>query len=809
MILYRNKQKFIDEAKSRIPDFDEQLISRTWDFARQTYANRQQQQEDQEIDASRPFGVAHNLLAIECDSSMMAAALLYDLVGSKITNIKEIKKRFGADVARLVEGVARLAPLDMPPGKPWMHANVRKETLRKFFVAIVDDPRVALIKLADRLYRLTTFGALTEERKRKMAQESLDVFAPLAEALELGTVQSRIQELAFRYLEPETYRHLEQRLRERWEECKKLRDIAVRSLEDDLAKAGINASVYDRKKEIYSIHQKMQSYKLKFEEVYDIIGIRIIVDTEEDCYKAKLIVDQLGTEVKYNDWIHKPRGQGGYQSLHKVVQETGGALFEIQIRSKEMHLQAERGSAAHWIYKLGGTSHQPEIVKKINTLRETLEKTMGMADKSRTSSSESLGEHDLKEIGRTPGIHVFTPAGDVILLPEGSTLLDFAYRIHTIVGHECRGAWVKRSTWIKRKYVPLDYELDDGDIVQIDRRKGAAPRLSWITEGKVRSPQAQHGIRQYFLAQKRTEMVADARNLVREQLKWFSDLHLETRDLLNACVQTKLLNEQTDEEGLYLAIADRKISADRLQKIIGEVVVKRCLIDEGLSKEFVWKLVKWFAEHENLSPSREEALFLSVAKRNISVKLLQQAIGDLAVSVSALSNIGNSTVQTVSEDSSPDYSLSFHAAQCCYPLPGDNIVGLLTVGHGLSVHRGTCPQVSTSGKLRPVVSITWEDLSVPKQCTFSSRLFVTVAGYDPRKHRKIQDVLLKADAIIREDAVIGASQMRFIIGVRNVDHLGTIQNRLKQIEGVIEVNRQESPRQTASAGGTVRSMDRS
>src|SRR6185312_5217952 len=412
MTLYRNKQKFIADAKNRMPDLDEELISRAWDVARHTYANLEQKnkkREVQKIDSSRPFGVAHNLLSVECDSATMATALLYDLASSQVTTMKEIKKQFGTGVADLVEGVIKLAPLDMLPERAWMHGDLRRESIRKFFVAIVDDPRVALIKLADRLYTLTTFGALTEERKRTFALESLDVFAPLAEALELGAFQSRIQELAFRYLEPDTYRNLEQKLRIKWEECKRIRDIAVRSLEDDLAKAGINASVYDRKKEIYSIHQKMQSYKLKFEEVYDIVGIRIIVDTQEDCYRALQIVHQLGTEVKYDDWIHAPRGQGSYQSLHKVVRGTEGVLLEIQIRSKEMHLQAERGRAAHWIYKLGGTSSQPEFIKKLYALRETLEKTSGVTDKSRSTSPEDITTHSPDESEREHIIHVFTP----------------------------------------------------------------------------------------------------------------------------------------------------------------------------------------------------------------------------------------------------------------------------------------------------------------------------------------------------------------------------------------------------------------
>jgi GTP diphosphokinase / guanosine-3',5'-bis(diphosphate) 3'-diphosphatase len=793
MTLYRNKQKFIGDARGRMPDFDEELISRAWDVARETYTSLEQKQVVQKIDSSRPFGVAHNLLSIECDSKTIAAALLYDLVGSKLLTIKETKKRFGTEVAALVEGVIRLTPLDMLSERTWMHGDLRRESresIHKFFVAIVDDPRVSLIKLADRLYTLTTFGALTEERKRKFAQESLDVFAPLAEALELGAFQSRIQELAFRYLDPDTYRNLEQKLRVKWEECKRIRDIAVRSLEDDLAKAGINANVYDRKKEIYSIHQKMQSYKLKFEEVYDIVGIRIIVDTEEDCYRALQIVHQLGTEVKYDDWIHAPRGQGGYQSLHKVVRGTEGVLLEIQIRSKEMHVQAERGSAAHWIYKLGGTSPEPEFVKKLHALRETLE--------------NSVVGNGSKEYEYTYTIHVLTPEGDVVLLPAGSTPLDFAYRIHTIIGHECRGAWVMHRTWNSRKYVPLDYELDDGDIVEIDRRKGATPHLSWITEGKARSHLAQQKIRRYFLAQERAEMLAVARNQVQEQLRQISHLQVGMHDILNALVQTKLLNEQTDEEGLYLAIASGSISIDRLQTTIGEIVVKRFLVEGGLSKESVWNLVKWFGELGKLSILREDALFLAVTKQDISIKQLEQAIRELTASNSTLSSMA-STMQTAPEDHSADRILSFHAAQCCYPLPDEDIVGFVTVGHGLSVHRQSCPQVATlCSRDKLLVPITWKDLAIPKKHDFNSRLIVTLRWYDSKLYVKIQEILLKTDAIIREVSGIGSSQIRFIIGVKNVEHIQEIQSRIRQIEGVSDACRQEPARKTAHTTGVGR-----
>ena len=794
MTLYRDKQNFIGEARSRIAGFDEELISKAWDFARQTYGNQEQKRTQQkELDSSRPFGIASHLLSIECDSATVAAALLYDLVGRRVITIKEIKKRFGAGVAELAEGVIRLAPLDMLPERTWMYGDLRRESREsrhKFFVAIVNDPRVALIKLADRIYTLTTFGALTEEYKRRFAQESLDVFAPLAEALELGIFQSRIQELAFRYLEPDTYRNLEQKLRIKWEECKRIRDIAVRSLEDDLAKASINASVYDRKKEIYSIHQKMLGYKLKFEEVYDIVGIRIIVDTEEDCYRALEIVHQLGAEVKYDDWIHTPRGRGSYQSLHKVVRGTEGVLLEIQIRSKDMHLHAERGSAAHWIYKLGGNAPQPEFIKKLYALRETLE--------------NSLADNGSKEHEHTDTIHVLTPGGDVVLLPRGSTPLDFAYRIHTIVGHECRGAWVSHSTGSNRRYVPLEYELEDGDIVDIDRRRGGIPHRSWITEGKAKSHQAQQKIRRYFLLQERAEMLAEARNQVQDQLRPISHLQVGMRDILSALVQAKLLNEQNDEEGLYLAIADGRISIERLQRAIGEIVVKRHLVDKGLSKEFVWNLLKWFVEHDELSTHTEDALFLAITKQDIPLKQLEQAICELTAANSMLST-AESNAQAASEDHSVDSILSFHAAQCCYPLPEEPILGFVTIGHGLSVHRASCPQIATlAGRDKLPVPITWKDLAIPRKQIFNSRLTVTLARYDARLYAKIQEVLLKAEVPIREEAERGTSQIRFVIGVKNVEHIQEIQSQLRQIEGVSDVCRQEQSKKTAPAAGTAR-----
>lgn len=907
MVLYPNKQKFIMEASQRVISFNddcERLISRAWEFVQDKQSTSPASKEASFL---HPFRVAQRLLAIDIDAETIVAALLYNLFEEKEVSLKEIHTHFGANIARLVEGVARLAPLDSPPEKYWGKSD-RREDLSKVFIAIIDDPRIAIIKLADRLYRLTTSGTLTEEQKRKLAKESLEVFAPLAEALGLGVFQSSIQDYAFRYLEPTIYHSLEQRRKEKWENSKKIRETTTIALEDDLEKLGItNYHVYARQKEIYSIYQKMRSYKLSFEEVYDLIGIRVIVDTEEDCFKAARVVDQFGTEVKYDDWISNPRGAGKYQSLHKVIRlfdDTSKELMiEIQIRTREMHRRAERGEAAHWIYKLGGILRNPALIEKMNTLKDTLERkrqgeeesyvaVMALREEENATSIHALSEeheerHEQKKAKKegkgnaTAPIHIFSPTGeavllparstgsdyvscihidlkndfggiringktanlnhqlhegdtvevlkrirvfsprrDVISLPEGSTPLDFAYRIHTKLGDEYRGAWVNN------KYVAIDYELHDGDVVKIDKRKAASSKLSPIVdvESKAKTPEAQKKIRKYLLSKKRDEMIIAGQNMVRSHLKRLSQYgKIAAQDIVQALIEEKVLHGQVSEEDIYVAIADGKVKYERFLAILGEVAVKHFLKEkealkekdafkekdgpkekdafkekETPSRESIHSLVAWLANTKKIASDSDVLFFQLVAEGKISSRLLDQAVHELTYSDAGqqLSNMSQSSGKT----HSISQELSVHSPHCCYPVRGDEIVGYFTKGKGLALHRATCPQLAALGERQEIRAVCWEDLKIPEEAVFHTVLFVTLHWTDSKIKKKLEDAVSKAGSTLEGKVDINAFRIRLEVSVKDLCQLDKVLERLRKIDSVCEVKRMLDERSKVVAG---------
>ncbi|CAG1014192.1 GTP pyrophosphokinase [Anaerolineae bacterium] len=789
MDIVLNKQKFLEAAKSAIAHCDEDLISRAWDLARDSHID--QKRESGESFFSHPVGVAFALLDINCDSCTIAAALLHDVVEDTSVGINEIEQRFGKEVAALVNGLTKLAPLDTPPPQVWTSEKSRRDNLRKLFVSIADDPRVAAIKLADRLHNLASLGALAEDRRLRIARESLDVFAPLAEALGLGIFQSRIQDLAFRYLEPDIYKELESKIQERRVHFETVQALAIEQIEDAMDAAGIKGDVHGRQKQIYSIYCKMKALDLDFEDVYDIIGIRVIVGSEEDCYRTKYVVDQLGKEVKYDDYIDVPREPLGYQSLHKVVIDSpGGVLIEVQIRTHEMHERAEHGAAAHWVYKIVGKSKPDSIlIKRIAELREILA-TLGdsVADAQSDTASMSLEElfEAIREEGLAARIQVFTPNGDVVSLPAGATPIDLAYHIHTQLGHECIGAK------INGKSVPLDYKLKDGDTVEILKRRGSSPKLGWLAEGKVKSSRARQKIRQYFRDQERPEAITYGRKIVQQRLRSLREYSIELQDVLDVFIQMETGSGKPTSEGLYLAVAEGRISIDRFNKIIGRLLVERSLAAKSLPRDSTRNLARWFASKGVISGDADETLFLGIAEGDISRQQLDQAIYELSAQSTDQQAIVL-TPQPIGQAKSGHMLATL--AQCCYPVPGDAIVSYVTIGYGYKVHRATCPNVlMPSRQDRTQNGINWQDLGLSLKTGFQSELFVMLSESNPEIDRKIQETTSKAKGVIRAFTPMGTSkkylsQIRLLIAVNDLQHLNQIRERLRQLREVLDVRR--------------------
>lgn len=465
-----------------------------------------------------PTQTALFLADLHLDATTIAAALLHDVMEDCGVPLEELKDRFGADVARLVDGVTKLTRMDLLLGQKEgarrspEEVHLQAESLRKMLVAMAEDIRVVLIKLADRLHNLHTLEALPPERRRAVAQETLDIYAPLAHRLGIWEIKWRLEDLAFRHLEPGKYREISNMLAVRREEREEYISRVSRILREELEKAGIRADVTGRPKHIYSIHQKMEKYAAQGKElsqIYDLYALRVLVESKNDCYNALGVVHNLWHPIpgQFDDYIANPK-ENLYQSLHTTVMCEGGMPLEVQIRTYEMHQIAEYGVAAHWRYK-EATVGDMKFEEKMAWLRQLLEWQRAV------SGAEEFLESVKTDIFQDQ-VFVYTPKGEIKELPAGSTPIDFAYHIHTELGHRCIGAKVNG------KLVSLDYQLKNGDTVEILTSKHArGPSLDWLNPnlGYVRSASAREKIRQWFRRQERSANIQRGREFLQKELK--------------------------------------------------------------------------------------------------------------------------------------------------------------------------------------------------------------------------------------------------------------------------------------------------
>jgi GTP pyrophosphokinase len=581
---------------------------------------------------NHPLEVAAILADLELDAETIAAALLHDTVEDTNLTAQEVEREFGPEVARLVEGVTKLGRISLRTDQQQQAENVRK-----MMVAMAEDLRVVLIKLADRLHNMRTLEPLTEPKRRKISRETLDIYAPLAHRLGIGQIKWELEDLAFRNLEPEAYDDVVKRIaRKRHERetlVSDLREILARELE----KLGIQADITGRPKHIYSVWQKMTRESKDFSEIYDLSAIRVQVESVRDCYGVLGVVHSLWKPMpgRFKDYIAMPKSNG-YQSLHTTVITHTGEPIEIQIRTHEMHRVAEFGVAAHWTYKEGGKD--ASFDQKLSWLRSLLEwqSEVGDAESFLNTVKVDLFQDE---------VYVFTPRGDVINLPTGSTPVDFAYRIHTEVGHRCIGAKVNG------RMVPLEYDLKNGEIVEILTSKAPhAPSRDWLNF--VKSASAKERIRKWFKSQRREENVAKGHDLLDKEL------HRMHRVSLADLPEQKLL----EIASLY----------------------KYGTVDDFLAA----------IGYGDLSP---HAVVMRMALS------LEAPGGDLRTiplipHVQPLPRVlvrGEKGILTT-------------VASCCQPVPGDAIIGYTTRGKGVTVHRADCINAVNAQDSARVVPVDWE-----------------------------------------------------------------------------------------------------
>lgn len=642
------------------PGADVALVERAFDFAARAHGGQRRLSGDPYI--THPLAVAGILADLELDVVTVSAGLLHDVVEDTGVTLTDLEREFGPEITQLVDGVTKLTRIEY---RSMQEEQV--ENLRKMFLAMSRDIRVLLIRLADRLHNMRTLGFLPPDRQKTTAQETLDVFAPLAHRLGVYRLKMELEDLALRYLEPERYRELVALVSRRRAEREEFTGGIIAQLQERLAEAGIRADISGRAKHFYSIYRKMYVQGRDFADIYDLIAIRVIVDTVRECYAVLGIVHSLWKPIpgRIKDFIAVPK-PNMYQSLHTTVLSPGGEPFEIQIRTWEMHQTAEYGIAAHWRYKEGRPG-DPGFEKKLSWLRQIMEWQRDLPDAREFMES-------LKVDLFSDEVFVFTPKGDLIDLPAGATPIDFAYRVHTDVGHRCVGAKVNG------KLVPLDHVLQNGDIVEIITSKQiGGPHWDWLTIAKTTT--AKQKIRQWFKRERREEHISRGRELVEKEIR-----------------RRGLEKEEVLREDWLQAVAQRfsLASVDELYAAIGY---------GGISVQYVVQKLE-----EELGRERRRATLVEVDLEKLRTELRPppSRAGD---------KTGGEGVRVRGVD-----NVLIRFSHCCNPLPGDPIIGYITRGRGVSVHRVDCPNIRhLAGESERLVEVAWEQQG-PK--TFSTSLVI-------------------------------------------------------------------------------------
>jgi len=494
-------EALIRQVQGYFPQSDPALLRHAYDLAAE--AHRDQRRASGEPYVQHSLAVAAILAEMRLDPATIAAAILHDVPEDTAVPLERIQEGFGDEVTKLVDGVTKLSKIS------WGSLEEEEaESLRKMFLAMVDDIRVVLIKLADRLHNMHTLGALPEGKRRKIAKETLEIFAPLANRLGIWQMKGELEDLALRHLEPERYREIAALLAERQAEREGYIAQVIEVLDRRLREEGIEAEISGRPKHIYSIYKKMARKSLDFDQIYDVHGVRIIVNEVKDCYAALGIVHSLWRPLpgQFDDYIATPK-DNMYRSLHTAVVSVEGKPLEVQIRTPQMHQMAEYGVAAHWLYK-EGVKRDIDFEAKIAWLSQLLGWRREIVDAREFVDS-------LKTDIFQDRVYVFTPKGDIVDLPAGATPIDFAYHIHTEIGDRCRGARVNG------RLVSLDYHLQNGDQVEILTAKKGGPSRDWLNPhlGYIKTPRARQKIRQWFRRQSRAENIAQGREILERELK--------------------------------------------------------------------------------------------------------------------------------------------------------------------------------------------------------------------------------------------------------------------------------------------------
>jgi GTP pyrophosphokinase len=703
------------------PSDDLEIVRKAYEFSQKNHAG--QSRASGEPYLVHPLGVAHVLAEMKMDAVAVAAGLLHDSVEDTSVTIVDIRKEFGEQVAHIVEGVTKIGQIDFATRE-----EQQAENLRKMMLAMVDDIRVVLIKLADRLHNMRTLEHLAPERQQKIAKETLEIYGPIAHRLGMGKIRGELEDLGFRYLDPLTYEQVHEAVEARRKRGEQFLARVGQTLRDKLKEAGITAQVESRIKRLFSIHKKLVRQKISVDQVYDLYAMRVITKSLQDCYAVLGIVHNVWRPVpgRIKDFIAMPR-PNFYQSLHTSVITEDGTPFEIQIRTEEMHRMAEEGIAAHWKYKDGPVSAQDE--QRLAWLRQVVEWQRDVSDPTEFLSTLKIDLYPEE-------VYTFTPKGKVVVLPRESTPIDFAYSIHTEVGHSCVGAKVNG------RMVPLRHKLHSGDIVEIITQPGRTPSRDWLAI--VKSSRARNKIKHWLNIHQRERAIEIGRKLIEKEARKYR----------------VALKEIKDEEL-------RKIASD-----YGLGQIDDLMAGIGYGKYSARQVLA------RLAPASAAPVADSGGDKSGGIaSVVRRVFG------------GDSSNNAIRVKGHGD--LLVYRARCCNPIRGEDVVGYVTRGKGVAVHAVNCPNVvNLLYEPERRIDVEWaRDEGAPS--SYPVKLTVFCDDHFGML-KQITAVISDTKTNIRDIQVRSSNaqaNVDVILDIADLKHLENIINGVRKIPGVHEVQR--------------------
>ena len=727
-------QEILDKIKKYAPNADVTPVIKAYELAKSAHAGVFRKSGEPYI--IHPIAVANILADLELDMEVIAAGLLHDVVEDTPYTYEDITELFGKDIADLVDGVTKLGKI-----KYQTKEESQAENLRKMFLAMAKDIRVILIKLADRLHNMRTLKFMPEEKAKYKAKETLEIYGGIAHRIGISKIKWELEDLALKYIDPEGYRELSDKITMKRSQRQEYIDKIVHLLEEKFKEVDINCEVSGRPKHFYSIYKKMKKKNKTFEEIYDLTAVRIIVDTVKDCYAVLGMVHTMWIPMpgRFKDYIAMPK-PNLYQSLHTTVIGPDGEPVEIQIRTHEMHEIAENGIAAHWKYKEGITGNQDaKMEQKLKWLRQMMEWEKDVQD-----PHEFLDA--LKDDVFNSQVYVFTPKGDVIELPAGSTPIDFAYRVHTNVGNKCTGAK------INGKIVPINYKLQNGEIVEvITSSNSTGPSRDWLNI--VQTPTARNRIRQWFKKERREENIERGTDILEKEFKRYNIPYKNSsiQKFLNQVA--KKFNQPTLED-LISTIGYGGIATSQVMPKVRDFYNKEVNRQEKEKRmqEKEDKIKKNFDEHEYAKKRKKK---------------------DNGITVKGLDNI------------------LVRFAKCCNPLPGDDIVGYITKGRGVAIHRRDCTNIKLDDEFlqNRLVEVEWNN---PEKSKFEGEVKIIAVDRVGLLNDIIHVVSMEKLSISGINCRVlkdNTANISLLVEVNDISELKQLMKKIKSIPGVDDVSR--------------------